>query len=518
MHLIAPDKAAALAADAAGLRLPRSVRRSSQSIDVLLDGERVWSFVPSRMETHDRTVPWPDPLRPYLLGRARVTISDSSTGAELCSTEAAFSTDARRVEVSDAQGRRLALNKWGYLGRTIEGSEGLASRILDHLDELVAVTKELGLRPFVVGGTLLGAVRAKSLLPYDDDADLAYLSEHSNPADVALENSRVAATLRDLGFEVVRHSNAHLQIVFRRTDGELDCYVDLFAAFFADGQLNQPFHVRGPMSRSELLPFGAVTIDGRPYPAPADTNAWLTLNYDAHWRTPQPGYRLATPISTSRRFRNWFGAYNFQREFWTAWYDAADMRPDEHDLRATSRLAQEAPAGGRVIDLGCGTGGQAVRLAELGFSVTGVDFCDAALGVARERPGAPVAWRALNLIDSRDAAQLLALAGSEPTPMHLVATHFVERIGHHARAQVWRLVRALLRRGGTMMFLFDTRPAPNVRFADPTTWHLDVADVERELTAAGLRVKDLEPLSDTARDEQRRPVVVRVTSSDDREH
>ncbi|MFE6236732.1 methyltransferase domain-containing protein [Cellulosimicrobium sp. NPDC057862] len=515
--MIAPVKSEALAADSSGLRLPRGIRHSSDSIDVLLDGERVWSFVPGRTESRAPVVPWPAVLQPYLVGRARVTVAESSTGGTLCSAEVAFSADTRRVDVSDPQGRRLAVNKWGHLGRTIEGSEGLADRILDRVDELLAVTTGLGLRPFVVGGTLLGAVRAGSLLPHDDDADLAYLSEHSNPADVALENSRIAASLRGLGFEVVRHSNAHLQIVFRRPDGELDCYVDLFAAFFTDGVLNQPFHVRGAMARSELTPFSTVTIDGRRYPAPADTNAWLTLNYDAQWRTPQPGYRLATPVSTSRRFRNWFGAYNFQREFWTARYEASvTAQPDDPDLRATVRLAQDAPAGSRVVELGCGTGGQAARLAELGFAVTAVDYCDAALTIARQRRGAPVTWRTINLIDTRDSAQLLVLAGSEPTPVHLVATHLVERVGHHARAQVWRLVRALVRRGGTMTFLFDTRPAPDVQFADPTTWHLTVAEVERELAAHGLRVGEIEHLTESGRDQQRRPVIVRITSSDDR--
>ena len=47
----------------------------------------------------------------------------------------------------------------------------------------------------------------------------------------------------------------------------------------------------------------------------------------------------------------------------------------------------------RAIDLGCGTGSNAVFLAQRGFDVTGVDYSSAAIEKARERAraaGAPV--------------------------------------------------------------------------------------------------------------------------------
>ncbi|HKU99413.1 MAG TPA: class I SAM-dependent methyltransferase [Vineibacter sp.] len=49
--------------------------------------------------------------------------------------------------------------------------------------------------------------------------------------------------------------------------------------------------------------------------------------------------------------------------------------------------------GGRVLDLGCGTGMLACRIAAEGFDVTGADPAAAMLRVARARPGADkVAW------------------------------------------------------------------------------------------------------------------------------
>lgn len=48
-------------------------------------------------------------------------------------------------------------------------------------------------------------------------------------------------------------------------------------------------------------------------------------------------------------------------------------------------FAAERPNAGRAIDLGCGTGANAVWLAQQGFEVVGVDLSPAALDMARRR-------------------------------------------------------------------------------------------------------------------------------------
>jgi SAM-dependent methyltransferase len=56
-------------------------------------------------------------------------------------------------------------------------------------------------------------------------------------------------------------------------------------------------------------------------------------------------------------------------------------------------LARTLKGGARVLDLGCGTGLLACRIAEQGLVVTGVDPAEGMLGVARSRPGAQrVSW------------------------------------------------------------------------------------------------------------------------------
>jgi len=56
-------------------------------------------------------------------------------------------------------------------------------------------------------------------------------------------------------------------------------------------------------------------------------------------------------------------------------------------------LAQARETGGRILDLGCGTGMLACRIAADGLAVVGVDPADGMLQIARSRPGADkVAW------------------------------------------------------------------------------------------------------------------------------
>ncbi|MFI2704050.1 class I SAM-dependent methyltransferase [Cellulosimicrobium composti] len=510
-----------LRASRSRLRLPARVPDDVSSLDVRLNGHRVWSIDLVSDERQRKTLEhrWPAPIVPFLDGTARVEVADSTTGDVLWSTDVRFGRSDRPVEVVDALGRHVALNKWGRLGKTFDGAdEGLQQRLLDRLDVLVDLLHELGLRPFVVGGTLLGAVRSGHILPHDDDADLAYLSELSHPAELSLENARIAADLTGRGYEIVRHSNAHLQITFRREDGLVDGYIDIFTAFFTpDGQINQPFHVRGPMRRESMLPFSTVTLEGRDYPAPAVPEDWLVVNYDENWRTPLPGYKLRTPRATARRFRNWFGSYNFQRDFWEDRYLYDPTSGADTDLRGADALLARTEDGDLVVDLGCGAGTAARHLAAHDRRVVGVDYAESGLLRARrltdEATADRITWLRRNLIDLREAADVIALLAEEGRRAHVLANHLLERLGHHGRATVWRTLRQYAKAGSVVAIVVDTVPDPDVTFRDPTTWHLTIEEIERELAPLGLALEGTTPLRGTPRDEVREPVLTYLTTA-----
>ncbi|HVS50264.1 MAG TPA: class I SAM-dependent methyltransferase, partial [Candidatus Dormibacteraeota bacterium] len=72
----------------------------------------------------------------------------------------------------------------------------------------------------------------------------------------------------------------------------------------------------------------------------------------------------------------------FEHPRLAAIYDVLD--PDRSDLDVYVAIAEELGAH-RVLDVGCGTGTFALRLADRGLEVTGLDPAGASLDVARAK-------------------------------------------------------------------------------------------------------------------------------------
>lgn len=447
-------------------------------LDVDLDGRRVWSFRETGRTRPDQTAdwrfqPWPAPLRPRLQGRFRVRLRASGAD-DGPAAEVSLDGSDEPLRLEDRFGRPLVVNKWGRLGLAItDAPPGFVDRLLDTTDDVRAVLEEkLGPVVYVTGGTLLGPVREHGrLLPHDDDADLAYLSGHAHPADLALEMFELSRALRAAGHTVLRLSIGHLTIVVDR-DGVPDHFVDVFTGFLLDGYWYQVFPVRTPADRDELLPPSTVVVEGRKMPAPRRPEVMLEALFGSGWRVPDPAFEFDVPPSTGHRFYGWFGDWDVGRHTWEDEYllaERADRRGEQPSALALE-LHERVPAEEALLELGCSSGADALALAAAGRRVHGVDYVRHAVADAAaeaERHGLDAAFEPLNLLDTRAVVRLGARLAAEGPPWSVLGRRLLSAVPQAGRDNVFRLCGMLLRRGTAATFdLVDDAvdlPAPYER-------------------------------------------------------
>lgn len=473
---------------------------SEQALDVLFDGARVWSFhVPRDGRLTDDgllAVRWPRAMRRHLTGHTTVTVRAHGSDELLFEGEVAFDDSGERCRVVDAAGRPLATDKSGRLQRTFATrTPEQLKPLLDRIEHVLGVlSNELDLPAFPAYGTLLGAVREGRFIGHDHDADLGYISRYEHPAEVALESFRMQRVLQRHGYRVRRYSGASFKVYVEETDGAIRG-LDIFGGFLRDGELYLLGEVQAPFRREWIVPLGECTLEGRVLPCPRDPDKLLTATYGPGWRTPDPAFHFTTPISTKRRLTGWFRGLRTNRDKWDRYYSArSGARPDEpHEFaRWVAEREPELP-GKQVIDLGSGSGADALWFARAGAQVIGLDYSPrasrAAVAIAEDER-LPVQFHDVNLAELRSVLPTGALLAADPVPRILYGRFVADAVTAEARNHVWRFAEVVLRHGGRMYLQFVSgthRPAR--RFAAKhllTPVPEDV--VVAELEARGARV------------------------------
>jgi methyl halide transferase len=150
-------------------------------------------------------------------------------------------------------------------------------------------------------------------------------------------------------------------------------------------------------------------------------------------------------------------------ERWDARY-RGDERPSWDTGRPSTELKRMVEEGilqpGRVVELGCGTGVNAVYLASQGFDVTAIDLSPTALETARKR--AKEASETVNWIQA-DVLNPPAL-GSFDLIFDRGCYHGVRRID--ATGYV-RTVKSLIRPGGNVLIIAGNANQPEPRSGPP---------------------------------------------------
>jgi SAM-dependent methyltransferase len=170
----------------------------------------------------------------------------------------------------------------------------------------------------------------------------------------------------------------------------------------------------------------------------------------------------------------------------TRWSDGSDAGTGERyaarfdalaasgaDVHGEATLCELlAPAGGSVLDAGCGTGRVAIRLAERGFACAGVDVDQAMLDVARRR--APqLRWLRADLVD---------LDLDEDFDLVVAAGNVVPLVAEGTEDRVVARMAAHVRPGGLLVAGFGLAPSQ----LPPTAGVVALADYDAWCDAAGL--------------------------------
>ncbi len=437
-----------------GILLPATAR----PFLVEIDGHYVWSLTPERdgvRQGADVLVPWPGVLRPYLSGRGRVRVADTTGDEVIYDDEAVLGDGKGLLAVVDRAGNRLCVDKVGHLTRSFEATaESVREEILAGTQRAINdLQVHAGVKAYLNYGALLGAVREGGMLAHDSDTDLCYLSDHSSPADIIAESYRISRAMRERGWNLLRMSGGDIKLLLPLSDGRL-CHIDVFVAFHVGDTFFQLGNRSGDLPRSAIEPFSTIELHGFSFPAPRDPEAMLAFLYGPQWRTPDPSFRYADPPEGVRRLDGWLRGFRTEMGQWTGFFNGPAAGEVATGPSAFARWVEPQLGDLGVVDLGTGTGRDALWFAQRGHRTAALDFSRGGLGQVRRKANR----RELKIdVDQLILGELRStlLHGTRLArdPRHLYARHLVGCLDDAARDQLWRLARMALRPGGGKLFL-----------------------------------------------------------------
>lgn len=162
-----------------------------------------------------------------------------------------------------------------------------------------------------------------------------------------------------------------------------------------------------------------------------------------------------------------FGAYS-------RYYDLLyrDKAYGDEAAHIASLIRAQAPDAGTLLELGCGTGGHAVKLAEHGFAVHGVDLSETMLAVAKRHETAKLSFE---LGDARKV-RLGRTFDAVISVFHVMSY----QTSNPDLAAAFATARAHLAAGG--VFVFDCWYGPAVLTDRPVVRVREIADDHVEVT------------------------------------
>ncbi len=293
-----------------------------------------------------------------------------------------------------------------------------------------AVAESFGYDPFLIYGTLLGAVREHGFIGHDLDFDAAYVSKHRNGRDAAEELVQIAFALIDRGFSVeCKYTTLHI------ADPRVSrARIDLFHLYFdAHGSLQFPFGIAGT-SEVDIRDWKGTTdisLAGAAAALPVNAEAVVELIYGANWRTPNPGFRWERD-RTRRAREGILSQAMIETVHWANFYAHTSFTTGS-PFFALVNARDNAPL--NVVDLGCGDGRDSFAFSQAGRRVVGIDRSHIGVEHASRKAGeidqsAAPTFVACDVADGTALRDVLTSArGSDPeAPMLFYARFFLHSL------------------------------------------------------------------------------------------
>jgi hypothetical protein len=187
------------------------------------------------------------------------------------------------------------LTKKGTLKRKLDGDERWKSAALSAYTHFRNYFEgRFGYKPYIICGTLLGYHREGDFIAHDDDMDVAYFSDRTDPKGVKEELKEIVLQLISDGYDIK---------LARKPGFFKPCvngfWFDVFPMWSDRGCLWMMNTTRQRASPDIILPLNTGNFKGVDVYVPRNTERYIELEYGPNWRIPDPGYRSVAERGTA---------------------------------------------------------------------------------------------------------------------------------------------------------------------------------------------------------------------------